>query len=136
MLFSLSVTPSAYSLNNLMQDSNTWVKRGIVDFLHPQLYRTRFSLYKNEIDKIQANFPNASERRKYAPGIAFRANGVNWSAEDIAKCVQLNRNRGLSGESFFFFEGLKKNNNLIAKALRDKAGYGEVAALPDPIIVT
>ena len=121
-----------FCLNNLMQDSNTWVKRGIVDFLHPQLYRTSFARYKNEIDKIQSSFPNASERGKYAPGIAFTANGVNWSGADIAKCVQLNRSRGLSGESFFFFEGLKKNNNLIAKALRDKAGYSEVAATARP----
>jgi uncharacterized lipoprotein YddW (UPF0748 family) len=147
----VSIAPSAFpsGLNNLMQDSDTWVKKNIVDFLHPQLYRESFnggtvtingktrqkSKYKPEIERIKATF-TATQRKKFAPGIAFIANKIDLSISDIVNCVQLNRSSGLSGESFFLFEGLTKNSNAMAIALRNKAGYNQVAALPTPIIIT
>lgn len=144
----VSVSPAAFPfcLNNLMQDSDNWVEKDIVDFLHPQLYResfdTRKSKYKTEVERIISRFPSAEKRAKFAPGIAFtvtdttnNTNKINLTTSDIVQSVQFNRQSGLSGESFFFFEGLTKNSNQMAIALQKEANYDQIASLPPPFIV-
>jgi uncharacterized lipoprotein YddW (UPF0748 family) len=135
-IVSIAPSPFPFGRDNLMQDSHTWITRGIVDFLHPQLYRTSFANYQPEVGKIISSFSSPPQRKKFAPGIAFRASGIDLSTSDIVDCVRLNRNSGLSGGSFFFFEGLTKNSNEIAIALRNQADFDQVASLPPPIIIT
>lgn len=147
-IVSMSPAPFPFGRDNLMQDSDTWVKQNLVDFLHPQLYRQSFnspkpdlSKYKPEIEGsrtikgIKSRFI-ASELKKIAPGIAFTANGVNLTSSDIVEIVKLNRNNGLGGQVFFFYEGLTKNSNQIAIALQSQANYNQVASLPSPIVIT
>ena len=145
------MSPAAFPfcLNNLMQDSDTWVGKNIVDFLNPQLYRESFdggmitingitrqkSKYKPEIERIKANF-NASQQSKFAPGIAFTANTIDLSTSDIVQSVQLNRSSGLGGQVFFSFEGLTKNSNQMAIALSTKGGYNQIASLPSSFVIT
>ncbi len=133
---SIAPAPFPFGRDNLMQDSNTWVTKGIVDLLHPQLYRTSFTHYKPEIDKIKSSFPNSAQRNKFSPGIAFRANNVNLTTSDIVKSVQLNRRSGLGGQVFFFYEGIAKNDNQMAIALRTQGGYNQIASLPPPFMTT
>lgn len=139
-IVSVSPSPSPFGLENLMQDSDTWVKQNLVDFLHPQLYRDSFAKYQNEVNRLKSTF-TASQRKKFAPGIAFTVNlssptPTNLSSNEIVKMVQLNRSSGLSGEVFFFFEGLTKNSNEMAIALRNNASYSQVASLPPPIVIS
>lgn len=145
----MAPTAFPFGLNNLMQDSDTWVKKNIVDFLNLQLYRESFdggmitiggitrqkSKYKPEIQRIKANF-NASQQSKFAPGIAFTANTVDLSTSDIVQSVQLNRSSGLGGQVFFSFEGLTKNSNQMAIALSTKGGYNQIASLPSSFVIT
>jgi uncharacterized lipoprotein YddW (UPF0748 family) len=135
----VSMAPGVYPfcLNNLMQDSLTWVQEGLCDFLHPQIYRQTFEglgMYAAQVKFINETF-TAAQRVKFAPGIAFKANGQNVSVEDILKIVNLNRRSGFSGEVFFFYEGLRKNVDEIAIALQDKGGYAQAATLPPPLVV-
>lgn len=115
----VAMSPAVYPfcLNNLMQDSPKWLKMGIVDLVNPQIYRQNFALYSREVDKILNNC-NKIEKNKIAPGIAFRANGINLSFAEILKCIKLNQNSGFQGEVFFHYEGLKQNNNLMAKIIK------------------
>jgi uncharacterized lipoprotein YddW (UPF0748 family) len=145
------MSPAAFPfcLNNLMQDSDTWVRKNIVDFLNPQLYRESFdggvitidgitrqkSRYKPEIQRIKANF-NASQQSKFAPGISFTANNIDLSTSDIVQSVQLNRSSGLGGQVFFSFEGLTENSNAMAIALSTKGGYDQIASLPSSFVLT
>lgn len=130
-VISMSPSPYFFGKENLMQDSDKWVKDNLVDFIHPQFYRTNFTRYKKEVERLKSVF-TASQRQKFAPGIAFRANNINLSASDIVQMVQLNRSSGLSGQSFFFFEGLTKNSNEIADILQNKGNYDKIASLPSP----
>jgi uncharacterized lipoprotein YddW (UPF0748 family) len=135
----ISMAPAVYPfcLNNLIQDSLTWVQEGLCDFLHPQIYRQTFDglgMYAAQVKFINETF-TAAERVKFAPGIAFKANGQNVSVEDILKIVNLNRRTGFSGEVFFFYEGLRKNADEIAIALQNEGGYAQVATLPAPLVV-
>jgi uncharacterized lipoprotein YddW (UPF0748 family) len=38
-LVSMAPSPSPAGRRELMQDSDRWMRKGLVDFLHPQLYR-------------------------------------------------------------------------------------------------
>ncbi|MGK7932725.1 MAG: glycoside hydrolase family 10 protein [Microcystaceae cyanobacterium] len=134
-IVSMSPSPYFFGKENLMQDSDRWVTEDLVDFIHPQFYRTSFKAYKNEVNRLKREF-TTSQRKKFAPGIALRANNVNLSASEIVQMVQYNRSSGLSGQSFFYFEGLTKNSNEIAEALRDKGAYDKIAALPSPFTIT
>jgi hypothetical protein len=45
------------------------------------------------------------------------------------QAIEYNRDRGISGEVFFFYEGLRDNNNALAKVLQNNA-YTENASFP------
>ena len=130
-IFSISPSPFKFGLDNVLQDSENWLQQGLVDFLCPQWYRENFARYRTEVDKVSNKF-SGSVRKKFVPGIAFTANQKNLTAKDIVNCVNHNRTKGLGGQVFFFYEGLTKNSNEIASALKLKADYSQVATLPTP----
>jgi uncharacterized lipoprotein YddW (UPF0748 family) len=133
----VSMAPAVFPfcLNNLMQDSNTWIDKNIVDFIHPQLYRDNFAKYKLEANKIKTAFSTADKQAKFAPGIAFKANGIDLTQADILNCIKLNRSNGFRGQVFFFYEGLRKNNDEMGLALKTQAGYDRIASLPFPFLI-
>lgn len=133
----ISMAPAVFPfcLENLLQDSQTWVQKGLVDIIHPQAYRSTFKQYERELDVIKKHF--SAHLNKFAPGIAFRANGVDISSEHVLKAIQLNRSLGMQGEVFFFHEGLLKvppgEHHTIAEVLQT-GHYSQIAALPLPFI--
>jgi len=117
LIVSMAPSPYPFGRDKLMQDSDVWVEKKIVDFLHPQFYKSSFHDYKVEVDRIIAKFEKEEDRRKYVPGIAFTANKVNLTSADIVQCIQYNRNNKLGGQVFFNYEGLRKNDDAMANAL-------------------
>ena len=126
-IVSLSPAVFPFCLNNLLQDYPAWIEQGIVDIIHPQIYRPTFGGYSQELKKIAKTFTEDS-LLKFAPGIAFTANGKDVSPQDLLKCIKANRDRHFSGQVFFHYEGLRKNNNAMAIALLN-ADYDRSAAL-------
>ena len=123
LIVSMAPSPYPYGLNTLMQDSDVWVKDNIVDFLHPQIYRHSVDKYKAEVDKIIKKVKK-EDHGKYAPGIAFRVRNkdekyINLTSQEIVECVRYNGQKGLGGQVFFAYEGLRENNDAMAKALSD-----------------
>ena len=127
----VSLSPAVYPfcLTNLLQDSKAWVERGLVDIIHPQIYRPSFFGYNQEVKHLIKTFERNS-LTKFAPGIALTANGKDVSMKDLIKCIKTNRDRHLQGQVFFHYEGLRKNNDTVAIALSKFAGYDQIAALP------
>ena len=128
----VSLSPAVYPfcLNNLLQDSLAWVEKGLCDIIHPQIYRSSFFGYNREVKQLIKTF-DSNLLAKFAPGIAFTANGKDLTTKDIIKCIKTNRDRHLSGQVFFHYEGLRKNNDAMAIALSKSAGYNRVASLPE-----
>jgi uncharacterized lipoprotein YddW (UPF0748 family) len=121
LIVSMAPSPYPYGLNTLMQDSDVWVKYNIVDFLHPQIYRHSVDKYKAEVDKIIEKVKK-EDHGKYAPGIAFRVRNkdekyINLTSQEIVECVRYNGQKELGGQVFFSYEGLRENNDAMAKAL-------------------
>jgi uncharacterized lipoprotein YddW (UPF0748 family) len=133
-VFSISPSPFRFGLDNVLQDSENWLKQGLVDFLCPQWYRTSSSAYANEVNSASWRLTR-SQLKQIVPGIAFTANGRNLTSTDVVQCVKHNRAKGLGGQVFFFYEGLTSDSNAIASALKSKADYARVASLPAPPFV-
>lgn len=114
----ISLSPAVYPfcLVNLLQDYPAWLEQGLVDIIHPQIYRSSFFSYNQEIKKIINAF-NHNFLAKFAPGIAFTANGKDMTSQDLIKCIKVNRKLNLAGQVFFHYEGLRKNNDAIAISL-------------------
>ncbi|NJL53643.1 MAG: family 10 glycosylhydrolase, partial [Hydrococcus sp. SU_1_0] len=89
----VSLSPAVYPfcLNNLLQDPKTWLDQGLCDIIHPQIYRSDFWRYNQEVKKISQSFKRSVT--KFAPGIAFTANGKDVSEGDLIKYIKTNRDR-------------------------------------------
>lgn len=115
-LVSLSPAVYPFGLNNLLQDYPAWISQGLVDIIHPQIYRADFWSYNRDLQQ-QIKFGDRSQGIKFAPGIALTANGKDLSTQDLIKCWQSNRDRSTDGQVWFHYEGLRKHNDQVAIAL-------------------
>jgi uncharacterized lipoprotein YddW (UPF0748 family) len=121
LIVSMSPSIYPYGLNEYLQDFPSWIRLGIVDFLHPQLYRKNLTDYQALVDDLVERV--GSEKASIlSPGILTRKNADNFQIEpeDLWKSIIHNRRSGCRGESMFFFESLRVNNNALANFLKKK----------------
>ncbi|NJK37524.1 MAG: family 10 glycosylhydrolase [Oscillatoriales cyanobacterium RM2_1_1] len=116
----ISMAPSVYSwgLNEYLQDYIAWIDQNLVDLIHPQLYRRDFWGYKSLIDQLVNVQFKADQLTKLSPGMLIKISSYRISEVELIKAIEYNRFRGIRGEVFFFYEGLRENNNALAHALR------------------
>ena len=107
ILFSLSPAVYPFCLQNLLQDSKTWVMKDLLDIIHPQIYRSDFSRYRYEVNQIKKYFAD-KDLAKFAPGIALKANNKYISDRDLQKYLKLNQKTGFCGQVIFHYEELIK----------------------------
>ena len=125
----VSSSPSVYpwSYQEYLQDSYSWVNEGICDDIIPQLYRYSFNEYNYTLNASLNNFPGKEDI--YVAGILMNVGDYTISPEYLINAMALNREKGISGEAFFFYEGLRKNNDLLGDTLK-ATFYEEKALLP------
>ncbi|MEH2462389.1 glycoside hydrolase family 10 protein [Nostoc sp.] len=127
----VAIAPNIYdwAFQEYLQDSPTWLKRGIVDMIQPQIYRRDFRSYQAIADKlVNQQFTDAT-LPKLAPGILMKLGSYCISSEYLVQAIEYNRQLGIQGEVFFFYEGLRENNNTLAKVLRN-GPYAKSASFP------
>jgi uncharacterized lipoprotein YddW (UPF0748 family) len=130
----VSSSPSIYpwSYQEYLQDVQTWINNGIADHFIPQLYRYSFSEYSFELQK--AITQAGARKNTLFPGILMNlgtgANEYVISADYLLKAMNENRKNGVNGEAFFYYEGLRKNNNRLGDTLKATV-YKERALVPD-----
>lgn len=103
--FTMSPSPYPFGLNEYLQDWPTWVDSAWVDAVIPQCYRYDINAYTNLI--IQQKNLHRSSTIPFYPGIILKSGTYTASAGMLSQMIQANRNNGLKGESFFFYEGIK-----------------------------
>ncbi|MCX8056328.1 MAG: family 10 glycosylhydrolase, partial [Ignavibacteria bacterium] len=125
----VSSTPSVYpwGYENYLQDSKTWVDSGYCDTFMPQLYRYDFSSYQYELNLALSYVP-LSKRHIFFPAALMKIG--NWLIDEnyLFNVLAANRQRNIKGESWFFYEGLRANNNRRGDTL--KATYYSQPAVP------
>jgi uncharacterized lipoprotein YddW (UPF0748 family) len=130
----VSTSPSVYpwGYTNYLQDAKGWLDSGICDQFIPQLYRYSYNEYLFELNSA-INLVGVQNRDKLFPSILMNigtgANAYLISADYLLQAMQANRARGAMGEVFFFYEGLRKNNNALGDTIK-ATFYAEPAEVP------
>ncbi len=124
----VAASPSLYpwAYQNYLQDSKTWIGEGIADHVIPQVYRRTLGEYTFELDKSLRNYPGMEGR--YFSGMLVRLGSYLIADDYMRGAIAVNRSRGVSGEVFFFYEGLRAEGGRIADVLRPI--YAEPALVP------
>ncbi|WP_414620740.1 glycoside hydrolase family 10 protein [Calothrix sp. CCY 0018] len=121
LLVSMAPNIHDWALKEYLQDSQTWLEKGLVDIVHPQIYRRDFNSYKGIVDRLVKQQFNHKNLVKLAPGVLMKLGSYNISPDYLLQLIEYNRACGIQGEVFFFYEGLRDNNNALAQVL--KQGY-------------
>lgn len=118
----VSMAPSIFpwGRDEYLQDWPTWVKKGYVDMIIPQLYRYELPDYKKILDDIVNGQIAKKDLKKFYPGILIKVGTYNASPEFLRKMIEENRKKGIEGEVFFFYEGLKKYPELLKELYKKK----------------
>lgn len=112
----VTMAPSIYpwSKEEYLQDWPTWVEKGWVDQIIPQVYRYNLNAYTRA---LTANLDFMPDHRKhlFVPGILLKVGDYTPSKRFLKKMVKTNRRLGLNGEVFFFYEGMKDHESFFSK---------------------
>lgn len=110
----VSMAPSIFpwSKEEYLQDWPSWVKNGWVDVIIPQVYRYDIASYTRTLD-ANLDFMPEEKRTELVPGVLLRVNDYSPSRRFLKRMIKTNRKRGLNGEVFFFYEGLKAHKRFF-----------------------
>lgn len=105
------MSPSIYpfSLTEYLQDWPTWVDSSWVDGIIPQVYRYDIAAYRSTLQAQKTYFK--SKLNLYTPGVLLKVGTYLPSDQFLTEMIQTNRNEGLKGEVFFFYEGVKDKSS-------------------------
>ncbi len=117
LVFSSSPSVYPWSYQEYLQDSKTWIDEKLVDNIIPQVYRYNLSDYVFELNKSLGYVPSNMREYFYA-GMLIKSGSYVISPDFLLKAMQANRDRGVTGEAFFFYEGRRANNNLLGDTLK------------------
>ena len=130
----VSSSPSIYpwSYDNYLQDVQTWLDSGVCDQFIPQLYRYSFSEYLFELNQA-VNQAGPANMNKLFSGLLMNIgvppNEYVMSPAYLMSALQANRDRGVMGEAYFYYEGFRKNNNQLGDTLKSTF-YSQPAIVP------
>lgn len=112
----VTMAPSIYpwSKEEYLQDWPTWIKNRWVDQIIPQVYRYDITSYKTTLES-NLRFMPKDKLHLFIPGILLQVDHYTPSRRFLKKMVKINRNLGLKGEVFFFYEGLKNHDAFFSK---------------------
>lgn len=126
----VSWAPSVYpwSFDEYLQDWPNWLKNGYADEIIPQIYRYELDQYKQTVDALGMEFlgTNPDQQRKIFAGMLVKVGKYRISGDYLIAAIKYHRAKGFNGEVFFFYEGLRENNDELAKLLL-KTVYTEPA---------
>lgn len=105
----VSTAPSIHpwAKDEYLQDWPEWLNKGYTDLVIPQHYRYNLDAYQQTLAQ-QLSYLQAKDRKKFYPGILLQNGTYNPDEDFLRKMIETNRRNGIVGESFWFFEGLKK----------------------------
>lgn len=103
-LVTLSPNPQYFAYKATLQDWRRWVQLGLIEELVCQVYRSNRQTFLAELE--QSTLQAARQKIPVAIGILTGSLSHPVSIEQIKRQVQLVRDRGYSGVSFFYWESL------------------------------
>jgi uncharacterized lipoprotein YddW (UPF0748 family) len=136
VMVSMSPSPYGWGFEEYLQDIPSWVDSSYVDFISPQFYRRNVSDYTLMVQASVGPTVNSTggyikqaHRKKLFPGIVSFASGAFTPPNIVRGMVQKNRDFGIKGEVFFYWEGMGSRNAFLADTLK-KYFYQKPAVIP------
>lgn len=122
-----NVYPWGYS--EYLQDSKTWITDGTIDHLIPQWYRYSLPEYTYEVEQTLFHTPPEKHHKIYA-GMLMKYGEYLISPDFLLDSIEAHRSRGVRGEAYFYYVGLRDNNNFLGDLLAERL-YTDPAIVPD-----
>ena len=124
----VSMAPSIYpwSEEEYLQDWPTWMQKGYVDLVCPQVYRYNIEDYGNALESIVEDQINKDNLKKFYPGVLLKVGDYYPDNEFLKQMIDLNRKNGIEGEVFFFYEGIKKYPDFFKEIYKDRVVFPEL----------
>jgi uncharacterized lipoprotein YddW (UPF0748 family) len=120
----VSMAPGVFpwSRDEYLQDWPAWVRNGWVDQLSPQLYRRDFRSYQVALHTVTRELLNPAQVRIVFPGILLNLGNTYQATDDyITQVLAANRREGITGEVFFYHEGVRTNTRLFRQLYAPQA---------------
>lgn len=117
----VSMAPSIHpwAKEEYLQDWPTWLNKGYCDYVIPQIYRYTIDNYTKTL-KAQLSYLDEKQADKFYSGVLLQVDNINPSQGFLDSMIVTNRANGVKGESFFFYEGLKKYRDYFTKEYPNK----------------
>ncbi len=134
----VSMSPSIWpwSRDNYLQDWPAWLEAGQVDIIHPQAYRYELGAYQQIIRSMLGASPGSTggfvpqeHRHRLSPGVLSGVGGNLNPPSMLIDKVAYNREFGVKGEVYFFYETLRERNNHALDSIA-AVFYQEPATMP------
>ena len=122
---SLSPNSQAFSYENYLQDWATWRRLGYVEEILLQAYRTDPTGFISEL--VQPDIQEAKKHVPVAIGILTGLKNKPMPMSIIEQKIQIARDRGFSGVSFFFYETMW---NLSSEPSQDRKSSFQMLFTP------
>ncbi|MBE9224997.1 family 10 glycosylhydrolase [Phormidium sp. LEGE 05292] len=104
IVISVSPNPQEFSYKYYLADWQTWREQGLIDELVLQVYRNDLNRFIEEIERPEVEA--ARQRIPVAIGIMTGVKPQAIPMSQVREQVEVARNWGFSGVSFFFYESL------------------------------
>ncbi|EKQ71013.1 hypothetical protein OsccyDRAFT_1325 [Leptolyngbyaceae cyanobacterium JSC-12] len=108
-IVALSPNSQKFAYENYLQDWHTWRQRGFVEELILQVYRSDLQSFENELMQ-----PEIQEAKLHIPvgvGVLTGLKNKPVSMSLVQQKIQIARDRGFAGVSFFFYETMWNLSN-------------------------
>jgi len=124
----VSMAPSIYpwSEEEYLQDWPTWMQKGYVDLVCPQVYRYNIKDYSSTLELIVEDQINKDNLKKFYPGVLLKVGDYYPDNEFLKQMIDLNRKNEINGEVFFFYEGIKKYPDFFKEIYKDRVVFPEL----------
>ncbi|MCX8010976.1 MAG: family 10 glycosylhydrolase, partial [Ignavibacteria bacterium] len=117
LIFATSPSVYPWAYDEYLQDSKSWIDSNLCDLFIPQLYRYNISDYIYELDRALSYVP-ISKRNIFSSGMLIKYGSYVISPTLLFNSLEANRQRRTNGEVFFFYEGLRADQNKLGDTLR------------------
>jgi len=124
----VSMAPSIYpwSEEEYLQEWPTWLQKGYVDLVCPQVYRYNFEDYSRALELVVEDQINKDNLKKFYPGVLLKVGDYYPDEEFLKQMIDANRKNGIDGEVYFFYEGIKKYPDFFKEIYKDRVVFPEL----------
>jgi uncharacterized lipoprotein YddW (UPF0748 family) len=98
-----------WSKEHYLQDWPTWLSEGYTDVVMPQVYRYNYEAYTKTLDALVEQVGQDNLHKVFPGMLTSLADGFLIRESFLDSCIQYNRSKGIKGEAFFYFEGLRRS---------------------------